>query len=509
MRCSTQSSAVPVSDALAWGGAGPVAKTTVAPFFITLRRRSVIPGSSSRWYTRFRFQPSAGLTWIAQRCQDTFPSPAARGNTPWPPRPGTPLPPPPPPPPPPAPPAPPASRARHLVNPLVELDARVALQVGDDGPRLRRHSHDLRRRLIGRPAGGLARVGAAPPASAGEQRGQEQPSDLSLSASACRWSRHPRSFSRSLATTSLGARAMKSWFASFASSPESCRSSRASSPASRLHSRCTSISPSSATKTSLPSTSTAWAPTVARLPSNARSASWASRRIVSRSPDRAWRARSVRGRSGARRQGGLHRLDIPVGQLLPRELEAAFRRLIQPELLERPGRLGDRGLEPRQDPAIGKGERLHVDRLDRLHRLRELREHESPDVPQLVGEVAAGREGGVEVIRVEDQVRPEGNPRDRGPAQCVGPVHPDDVERIDPVAERLRHLTVLHVAHRAVQVDRGKGALPEAVVAGHDHPGDPEEQDLGRCYERVAGIEAAQVRCLVRPAEGRERPQPR
>src|SRR5207237_1098504 len=80
---------------------------------------------------------------------------------------------------------------------------------------------------------------------------------------------------RSWATTSLGARAMKSWFASFASSPESCRSSRASSPASRLHSRCTSISPSSATKTSLPSTSTAWAPTVARLPSNARSASWA------------------------------------------------------------------------------------------------------------------------------------------------------------------------------------------------------------------------------------------
>ena len=103
MRCSTQSSAVPVSDALAWGGAGPVAKTNVAPFFITLRRRSVIPGSSSRWYTRFRFQPSAGLTWIAERCQDTFTSPAAGDSTTWRASPVTALAPPPPPPPPPPP----------------------------------------------------------------------------------------------------------------------------------------------------------------------------------------------------------------------------------------------------------------------------------------------------------------------------------------------------------------------------------------------------------------------
>src|ERR1043166_2680201 len=77
IRCSTQSSAVPVSDALGWGGVGPVAKMTVAPVFITLRRGSVIPGTSSRGYTRFGFQPPAGFTWIAERCQDPFTCPAA------------------------------------------------------------------------------------------------------------------------------------------------------------------------------------------------------------------------------------------------------------------------------------------------------------------------------------------------------------------------------------------------------------------------------------------------
>src|SRR5437870_9649711 len=126
MRCSTQSNAVPVSDALAWGVSGPVAKTTVAPFFITLRRRSVIPGSSSRWYTRFRFQPSAGLTWIAERCQDTFTSPAAGDSTTWRASPVTALAPPPtgpPPPPPPHPPAPPPLLDPHL-HPLVAHRAR-------------------------------------------------------------------------------------------------------------------------------------------------------------------------------------------------------------------------------------------------------------------------------------------------------------------------------------------------------------------------------------------------
>src|SRR5437764_13432736 len=154
------------------------------------------------------------------------------------------------------------STAWHLVDHFVELDDSVALEAGEHCPGLGNEPHHLGRRLVGRPARRWALVGAR--AQPGDY---EQPSDLSLSASACRWSRHARSFSRSLATTSAGARATKFWLVSFAASPVSCWSSRLRSLERRRHSCCTSISPSSATNTSLPSASTACAPTLLCVPS--------------------------------------------------------------------------------------------------------------------------------------------------------------------------------------------------------------------------------------------------
>src|SRR5213078_1599168 len=157
-----------------------------------------------------------------------------------------------------------APARRHLVDHLVELHDRVTVQVGNHLPGLRDRAQDGRGCGPGRTAG---RVALARACAAAQQGGQEQPSDLSLSASACRWSRHARSFSRSLATTSAGARATKCWLVSFAASPVSCWSSRLRSIERRRHSCCTSISPSSATNTSLPSASTACAPTLLCVPS--------------------------------------------------------------------------------------------------------------------------------------------------------------------------------------------------------------------------------------------------
>src|SRR3989449_4795150 len=164
----------------------------------------------------------------------------------------------------------------RLVDHFVELDDGLAPKIGHHRPGLRNGAQDRRRRGAGRAARRrtLART-------AERQGAQEQPSDLSLSASTCRWSRHARSFSRSLATTSAGARATNCWLVSLAVSPASCCSSRVSSPESRRHSCCTSIAPSSATYTSLPSPNTAYAPTRFDPPSNDSSSSCARRRIVS------------------------------------------------------------------------------------------------------------------------------------------------------------------------------------------------------------------------------------
>ena len=55
---------------------------------------------------------------------------------------------------------------------------------------------------------------------------------------------------------------------------------------------------------------------------------------------------------------------------------------------------------------------------------------------------------------------PTDMPDDQRVAQRIGAVALHHLERVDPVAQRLRHLAVLGVAHHAVQVDRVYGASP-------------------------------------------------
>ena len=84
----------------------------------------------------------------------------------------------------------------------------------------------------------------------------------------------------------------------------------------------------------------------------------------------------------------------------------------------------------------------------------------------------------------------------------------DHLERIDAVAERLRHLATLYIAHRTSQIHIAERQLTHELEAGHDHTRDPEEQDLRRSHQRVRRIERLQVVGLLRPAECRERPEP-
>ena len=79
IRCSTHWSTVP--ESAAWGRAGPVEKITFLPCFMTLCRRSVMPGRSSRWYTRPCFHPSRGLIWSDERCHETCTGPATGEST--------------------------------------------------------------------------------------------------------------------------------------------------------------------------------------------------------------------------------------------------------------------------------------------------------------------------------------------------------------------------------------------------------------------------------------------
>ena len=82
------------------------------------------------------------------------------------------------------------------------------------------------------------------------------------------------------------------------------------------------------------------------------------------------------------------------------------------------------------------------------------------------------------------------------------------LERVDDVALRLRHLLALLVADEAVQDDVGEGRAAVEGRSRHDHPGDPEEQDIEPRDEDARRVEALEVRGLLRPAENRERHEP-
>jgi hypothetical protein len=51
----------------------------------------------------------------------------------------------------------------------------------------------------------------------------------------------------------------------------------------------------------------------------------------------------------------------------------------------------------------------------------------------------------------------------------------DHVQRVDHVAQRLRHLAPVRVAHHRVQVDLLERHLARQLEAHHDHARDPEE----------------------------------
>ena len=135
----------------------------------------------------------------------------------------------------------------------------------------------------------------------------------------------------------------------------------------------------------------------------------------------------------------------------------------------------------------------------------EVHKHEAGGVPELVGEVAARldlliREAHIVAGRVVRRERE---------TQRVRAVLLDDLQRVDAVAQRLRHLPALRVAHEPVDEDGAEGRLAGVLDAGEYHPRDPEEDDVVSRDERGRRVEIIEVGGLLRPAERRERPERR
>jgi hypothetical protein len=83
----------------------------------------------------------------------------------------------------------------------------------------------------------------------------------------------------------------------------------------------------------------------------------------------------------------------------------------------------------------------------------------------------------------------------------------DQVERVEDVALRLRHLVTVLVADQAGDVDLAERDVARELEAHHDHPRDPEEDDVEARDEHRGWIEGRELRRVLRPAERREWPE--
>ncbi|GJE71505.1 hypothetical protein CHKEEEPN_3051 [Methylorubrum podarium] len=223
--------------------------------------------------------------------------------------------------------------------------------------------------------------------------------------------------------------------------------------------------------------------------------------LVDQEGDRGLRLRP-RGRIDALAlQHGLGEFEIPVAEHVPDEAVGGRRRVVEAVDGDGVGHLRHR--------LGGLGERPGVERLG--HGLGPVVGLEFAAVH--LGEAGRVPELGREVAVALDPLGPEldvaagGGERGEGEAQGIGAEAVDEIDRIDHVALRLRHLRTLLVADEGVQVDRLERGLIGEVQAHHHHPGDPEEDDVLARHQGVGGVEAGELRRLVRPAERRERPE--
>ncbi len=179
--------------------------------------------------------------------------------------------------------------------------------------------------------------------------------------------------------------------------------------------------------------------------------------------------------------------------------------------LELLGDGGDRPLQPGEDPAVlrSTGNRRRDLALRRICvRLIliefAIQQDQSGRVPELVREVRPLLDLGVG----EADVLGRGH-RQQPEAQRVGAVAVDLLERVDPGPEALRHPPPVAGLDHRVDVDVAERDVAGELDPHHDHPRDPEEEDLARGGEEAGRIEGAQLRGVVGPAERRERPDRR
>ena len=208
-------------------------------------------------------------------------------------------------------------------------------------------------------------------------------------------------------------------------------------------------------------------------------------------------------RGAAAAEGRLGELQVPVTEGAPGELIKRGGKFVESIGFQRRrsllGRFGHLADEPTVD-------RLQAARrIEASHRGAAVHLAEPRGIPQLGAEIAIAFDPALRHLHVV----PLDGERGQGKTQGVGAVGVDQPQRVDDVALGLGHLLALLVTDQCMDIDGVERHAAHEVQPHHHHPGDPEEDDIETGDQHIGGIVTAQLRRLLGPAEGRERPQGR
>ena len=201
------------------------------------------------------------------------------------------------------------------------------------------------------------------------------------------------------------------------------------------------------------------------------------------------------------RQKGFDHLQISVAELVPQERVNRLRGLVESETGQVAVDRLRRRVQAREDPAVGKAPGEAVQRACGALAL-DLAEREPRGVPELCREVSRARHA----APLDRHRRARGRRGGKREPHGVGAELDDRLERIDHVAARLGHLLPAD-ADEPVEVHDGKRSAAREVDSRHDHPGDPEEEDVVPGDQRVGRVELPVVLGFLGPAEDREGPE--
>ena len=202
-------------------------------------------------------------------------------------------------------------------------------------------------------------------------------------------------------------------------------------------------------------------------------------------------------------QKRLGKFDIPVTDPAPDKGVKTRRRIVEAIARERLVMGDARARRFPHDPTV---DRLgNACGIEPRHRLARVHLGKTRGVPKLGAEIAIARDP---VFR-QLQITPHRRHRGQREAHGIGAKLVDQFQRVQHIADALRHLAPLLVADEGMHIDIAERHIAHHGQLHHHHPGDPEKDDVKARHKGGGREIAIEFRRLLRPAQRADGPEAR